>query len=137
MAEYAISTTVPATFGATLDRVRRALAEQGFGILTEIDFAATMKAKQDVDMPPMVILGACNPRLAHRALTAEDSIGVLLPCNVVVRAVDDQRTLVKAVDPEMMTTATGNPDLAPIAAEARARLAAALRDVATTAERSV
>ena len=133
MADYAITTTVPAPFGTTLDRVRRALAEQGFGVLTEIDVAATMKAKLDIDMPPQLIIGACNPPLAHRALTAETSIGVLLPCNVVVRAVDDQRTLVEAVDPEVMITATGNPRLAPVAAEARSRLAEALRDVTATA----
>ena len=134
MADYAITTTVRATFGETLDRVRRALAEQGFGVLTEIDVAATMKAKLDIDMPPQLIIGACNPPLAYRALAAETSIGVLLPCNVVVRAVDDQHTLAEAVDPEVMITATGNPRLAPVAAEARTRLADALRVVAAAVD---
>ena len=89
MTTYALSITLDAGFADTVERTRAALAEQGFGVLTEIDVAATMKAKLDVDMAPHLILGACNPPLAHQALLAEPSIGLLLPCNVVVRTLDD------------------------------------------------
>jgi uncharacterized protein (DUF302 family) len=115
MSDYGIDTTVDADFPTTLAAARAALSEQGFGVLTEIDVAATMKAKLDVDTDPYVILGACNPPLAHQALTAEPSIGLLLPCNVVVRATGDRRTVVSAVDPETMVTSTGNPALQPVA----------------------
>jgi uncharacterized protein (DUF302 family) len=126
MSDYGIDTTVDADFPTTLAAARAALSEQGFGVLTEIDVAATMKAKLDVDTDPYVILGACNPPLAHQALTAEPSIGLLLPCNVVVRAAGDRRTVVSAVDPETMVTSTGNPALQPVAEQARQRLVAAL-----------
>ena len=123
---YALSTTVDKPFAVTLEATRSALGEQGFGILTEIDLAATLKAKLDVDIPAQVILGACRPPLAHAAIQAEPSIGLLLPCNVVVRAVDDDTTLVEAMDPEVMVTMTHNENLAPVAAEAGKRLTAAL-----------
>ena len=87
---YALTTTVRQPYERTLAATRAALAEQGFGILTEIDIRATMKAKLDVDVAPQVILGACRPPLAHAALQVEPSVGLLLPCNVVVRAVDGQ-----------------------------------------------
>ena len=125
-AEYGISTTVAAGFADTVDRTRVALADQGFGVLTEIDVAATMKAKLDVDLSPHLILGACNPPLAHRALTIEPSLGLLLPCNVVVRALDDDHTLVEAMDPDLMVGVTGRPELKSIAEEARRRLVDAL-----------
>jgi uncharacterized protein (DUF302 family) len=96
------------------------------GILTETDVAATMKAKLDVEMPPYLILGACNPPVAHQAIEIDASIGLLLPCNVVVRALDERRTLVEVMDPNVMVTATGNTDLAPVAEQARTRLTAAL-----------
>ncbi len=123
---YALSTTVHRPFNATLDAVRGALADQGFGILTEIDLAATLKAKLDVDISPQVILGACRPPLAHAALQAEPSVGLLLPCNVVVRALDADTTLVEAMDPDIMVSLTGNEQLTDVAAQARALLTSAL-----------
>ena len=126
---YALSATVSQPFAATLDAVRTALSEQGFGVLTEIDLAATLKAKIDAEIPPQVILGACRPPLAHAAVLAEPSIGLLLPCNVVVRALEEDRTVVEAMDPQVMVTLTGNEELAGIAHEARQRLAAALDEL--------
>jgi len=123
---YAIAVTVYRRFGGTLAATRDALAAQGFGVLTEIDMQATLKAKLGVDIAPQVILGACRPTLAHAALQAEPSIGVLLPCNVVVRAVDGDRTRVEAIDPDIMISVTGNPDLQAVATEARTRLTTAL-----------
>lgn len=123
---YALSTTVDQPFDQTLEAARAALAEQGFGVLTEIDLKATLKTKLDVDIAPQVILGACRPPLAHAAVLAEPSIGLLLPCNVVVRAVDEGRTLVEAMDPAVMVTVTGNENLTEVAADARYRLTAAL-----------
>jgi uncharacterized protein (DUF302 family) len=105
--------------------VRAALATQGFGILTEFDLAATLKAKLDVDVPRHVVLGACNPPLAHAALQAEPSIGLLLPCNVVVRD-DDGRVTVEALDPAVMVQVTDNEGLRTVADDASARLRAAL-----------
>lgn len=123
---YGRAVVVPRAFAATIDATRDALAEQGFGVLTEIDMAATMKAKLDVDLPPQVILGACNPPIAHRALQVEESIGLLLPCNVVVRAVDEQSTSVSVLDPQVMVAVTDNPALAEVADEAAGRIDAAL-----------
>jgi len=96
MPDYGISITLEAGFSDSVARTRAALAEQGFGVLTEIDVAATLKAKLDEDMTPYLILGACNPALAHQALSIEPAIGLLLPCNVVVRAIDESHTLVEA-----------------------------------------
>jgi uncharacterized protein (DUF302 family) len=129
---YALTATVDAPFDATLDATRAALAEHGFGVLSEIDLAGTLKAKIDADIPAQVILGACRPPLAHAALQAEPSIGLLLPCNVVVRAIDDATTLVEAMDPEVMVTLTHNEDLADVANDARNRLTAALAGLSTT-----
>lgn len=126
---YNISITLDDTFDTALARVREALAAQGFGVLTEIDMAATLKQKLDVDVAPQVILGACNPPLAHRALQAEESIGSLLPCNVVVRAVEGGASVVEALDPQMMVGVTGNEELAGVADEAAARIRAALRSL--------
>jgi uncharacterized protein (DUF302 family) len=123
---YALSATVTQAFAPTLEATRAALADQGFGVLTEIDLAATLKAKIDVDIAPQVILGACRPPLAHAALSAEPSIGLLLPCNVVVRSVDDETTLVEAMDPEVMVTLTDNAELGGVADDARQKLTAAL-----------
>ena len=123
---YALSTTVDQPYAATVERVRDALAEQGFGVLTEIDLQATMKAKLDADIPPQVILGACRPPLAHAALQAEPSIGLLLPCNVVVRALDEKTTAVEAVDPQTMVAMTDNAALQLVSDEATTRLRAAL-----------
>ncbi|MCQ4199053.1 DUF302 domain-containing protein [Streptomyces coelicoflavus] len=105
--------------------VRQALADQGFGVLTEIDVQATLKAKLDEDMEPYLILGACNPPLAHRALEADRSVGLLLPCNVVVRG-DGDRVVVEAIDPGTMVTLTGVDAMTPVAEEAGRRLDAAL-----------
>jgi uncharacterized protein (DUF302 family) len=131
MTNYALTITMNTSYADAVDRTRAALAEQGFGVLTEIDVAATMKTKLDIDIAPHLILGACNPPLAHVALTVEPSIGLLLPCNVVVRSIDDQHTLVEAMDPAVMVTATGNPGLADVAAQARQRLSAALATLTT------
>ncbi|MFJ5830618.1 DUF302 domain-containing protein [Streptomyces sp. NPDC093089] len=117
------------TFEATVEAVRRALAEQGFGILTEIDVQATLKAKLDHDMEPYLILGACNPPLARQALDADRSVGLLLPCNVVVRTDGDQ-VIVQAIDPSTMVALTGVDAMAPVADEATRRLDAALASLA-------
>jgi uncharacterized protein (DUF302 family) len=127
MPDYGMSVTLTAGFDDAVARTREALAEQGFGVLTEIDVAATMKTKLDVDLAPYLILGACNPPLAHRAITAEASIGLLLPCNVVVRSIDADTTLVEAMDPEVMVKLTDHPDVRVVADEAKTRLTAALR----------
>ena len=126
---YAIAVTVHRSFGDTLTATREALAAQGFGVLTEIDMQATLQAKLDVDIAPQVILGACRPPLAHAALQTEPSIGLLLPCNVVVRQVDDDRVRVETIDPDIMVSVTGNPDLLAVATEARTRLTAALHSL--------
>ena len=123
---YALTTTVDGTFEQTLEATREALVRQGFGVLTEIDLRATLKSKLDVDVAPQVILGACRPPLAYAALQAEPSIGLLLPCNVVVRSVDENSTLVEAMDPSVMVDLTGNHDLVAVADDARTRLTAAL-----------
>ena len=101
---------------------------QGFGVLTEIDVQATLKEKLGEDMEPYLILGACNPPLAHRALAVDRRIGLLLPCNVVVRAERDS-TIVEALDPQIMVGFTGLPELAPVADEAATRLTAALESL--------
>ena len=126
---YGTAVTVDRPYAEVVAQVREALREQGFGVLTEIDVQATMREKLNEETDPYLILGACNPALAHRALTTDRSIGVLLPCNVVVR-VDDGRTVVEALDPDVMVTFTGKPELEPVATEAKARLAAALESVA-------
>ena len=109
----------------TIGRVKDALKDQGFGVLTEIDVRQTLKDKLDVDIEPQVILGACNPQLAHRALEIDPRVAALLPCNVVVRT-ENGRTLVEALDPKLIAEIPGNPALAPIAEEAAQRIQAAL-----------
>ncbi|HVS84193.1 MAG TPA: DUF302 domain-containing protein [Gaiellaceae bacterium] len=121
MAAFAISRTTPLAFDDALARAREALAAEGFGVLCEIDVQATLKAKLGEELEPYTILGACNPPLAHRALGAEPSLGVLLPCNVVVR-VERGETHVEAVDAEAMLGLVGSAELAPVAADVRARL---------------
>ncbi|MGD8151218.1 DUF302 domain-containing protein [Ornithinimicrobium sp. Y1694] len=129
---YALSTTVGRPFADVLDATRTALADQGFGVLTEIDLAATLKSKIGAEIPDQVILGACQSVLAHTAIQAEPSIGLLLPCNVVVRSVDDTTTVVEAMDPDVMVTMTRNDDLAGVAADARERLSTALGSISAT-----
>ena len=123
---YALSVTVDQSFETTVQATRAALAKEGFGVLTEIDLQSTLKSKIDADIAPQVILGVCRPPLALEALEAETSIGLLLPCNVVVRAVDGDQTVVEALDPAVMVTLTGNDNLGKVAEDARTRLAAAL-----------
>ncbi len=123
---YTLTASVERPFDETLTATRAALADQGFGILTEIDLAATLREKIGADIPPQVILGACRPPLAHAATQAEPSIGVLLPCNVVVRAGEGGTTLVEAMDPDAMVTVTGNAGLQDVATDAGRRLRAAL-----------
>ncbi len=108
-----------------IPKVKEALATQGFGVLTEIDVAATLEKKIDVDHPPYIILGACNPPIAHQALTEEPAIGLLLPCNVVVAEADDGVT-VAAIDPKAMFQVVGRDDIAPLADLVHGKLSAAL-----------
>ncbi|MBW8801135.1 MAG: DUF302 domain-containing protein [Streptomyces sp.] len=123
--EYGTGIRLHTGFDDAVARVRDALKDQGFGVLTEIDVQATLKEKLGEDMESYLILGACNPPLAHRALGVDRRIGLLLPCNVVVRA-DDDTTIVEALDPQIMVGLTGRPELAPVADEAATRLTAAL-----------
>jgi uncharacterized protein (DUF302 family) len=119
---YAISRTLDLPFEEADRRVRAALADEGFGVLTEIDVSATLKEKLDVDFPSYSILGACNPPLAHQALQAEPDIGLLLPCNVVIRARSDGQTVVEALDPVQQLALAEAPALAAFAEDVRARM---------------
>lgn len=127
MPKYTLTVTVPGTPAEVEERVRGALAEEGFGVLTEIDVQATLKAKLDVDLEPYKILGACNPPLAHKAIQRDPDVGALLPCNVVVRGSDGE-TVVQAIDPEAMLGVADGLD--EIAGDVRERLERALRRVA-------
>ena len=124
----AISTKLRTSFDDAVERTRKALSEQGFGVLTEIDFKATLKAKLDVDMEDYVILGACNPGLANRAVNVDRQIGLLLPCNVVVRSdPDDAGTvIVDAMDPQIMVQVADLPGIREVADDAAAKLRAAI-----------
>jgi uncharacterized protein (DUF302 family) len=124
----ALSTTLHTSFDDAVTRTRKALAEQQFGVLTEIDVKATLKAKLGEDMENYLILGACNPTLAHRAIGVNSQIGVLLPCNVVVRTdpADASSVLVEAMNPQMLVDVTDEAELAPIAKEVSSRLQAAI-----------
>lgn len=125
--DYTISTTVALPFAQTIEAVRGALAGQGFGVLTEIDLQATLKRKLDVYVVPQVILGTCRPQLAYQALSIEPSIAAVLPCNVVVRAVDEVSTVVEAFNPDAMLGLAGDSDaLRLVAADAKERLGAAI-----------
>ncbi len=121
MNDYGLKTHVPHGLEEAERITREELAKEGFGILTEIDVAATLKTKLGIDVAPYRILGACNPSLAAQALEAERDIGLLLPCNVVVYS-EGGGTVVAALDPGVMVAQTGNPDLDPVAKEATARL---------------
>ena len=120
---YTLSATTELSFGEAADRVREELKTEGFGVLCEIDVQATMKEKLGVDGEPYLILGACNPPLAHQALTADPDLGTLLPCNVVFYRLAGE-THISAIDAERMLSIVDNDELAPVAAEVRRRLAA-------------
>lgn len=125
---YGIRRDTTFTYDEAVARVRTALQRQGFGVLTEIDVAATMEAKLGLTMAPYVILGACNPSLAHRALTAEPEVGLLLPCNVVVRQ-EGENTIVEAMDPEAALGLVKNDEVRAVALEAKQRLTMALESL--------
>jgi len=125
MSNYTITTTLNQPYAAAVEAVRVALADQGFGVLTEIDLKATLKDKLDVDIEPQIILGACRPPLAYEAIQAEPSIAAVLPCNVVVRSVDENTTMVEAFDPDAMMGLADNAALNKLAADAKQRLNAA------------
>jgi uncharacterized protein (DUF302 family) len=120
---YTLSTTTELPFADAVARVREELADAGFGVLCEIDVQATLKEKLGAEREPYLILGACNPPLAHAALEAEPELGVLLPCNVIVYQQHEQ-THIAAIDAEQLLSLVGNAELAPTAAEVRRRLAA-------------
>ena len=126
MGTYTLDATIARPYAEVLAATRAALADQGFGILTEIDLAATLKSKLDVDLLPQVILGACRPALAYEALQADPSIAAVLPCNVVVRAVDESTTIVEAFNPDAMMGLADNAALDTVAADAKQRLTTAL-----------
>ncbi len=124
----ALTTALHTSFDDAVGRTREALGEQGFGVLTEIDVKATLKAKLNEDMEDYLILGACNPPLAHRAVNVDRQIGLLLPCNVVVR-VDPEvegTVLVEAMDPQVLVDVTGEAELRPVADEVATKLQAAI-----------
>ena len=123
---YTFGKTVTMPFDRTDERTTEALAAEGFGVLTEIDVAATLKKKLGETIPPYRILGACNPQFAHRALSADPRIGALLPCNVVVREEASGVVHVEFMDPDAVLGLVGRPEVAPIAAEVRAKLQRAL-----------
>jgi len=128
MSSYTLSATVALPYDEAVVATRAALAGQGFGVLTPIDLAATLKTKLDVDVPRQVILGACRPPLAYAALQIDSSVAAMLPCNVVVRSLDAESCLVEAFDPAVMTQLV--PGLEQVAAEAERRLTAALAALA-------
>jgi uncharacterized protein (DUF302 family) len=128
VAEIAMTKRVRSPYAETVERVKAALKEEGFGVLTEVDVKATLREKLDVEFRDYLIIGACNPPLAHRALQADLSVGTLLPCNVVVYD-DGGETVVSVFDPEVGMAVAGSPALVPIAQEAKARLSRALERV--------
>ena len=123
---YYLSRRLTGTFDAVVERVIDALGHEGFGVLTDIDVQATLKKKLNADVPKYRILGACNPTLAHRALQTENKLGVMLPCNVIVREADAGAIEVASVDPVSAMERVGNPELAPVAEEVREKLQRAL-----------
>ena len=135
----ALSTTLQTSFDEAVERTREALAQEGFGVLTEIDMKATLKEKLGEDMEDYLILGACNPPLAHRAVSLDRQIGLLLPCNVVVRAdpTDKKTVIVDVMNPRLLFEISGEPALEGIADEVSAKLQAAIDSLAATPETSV
>lgn len=127
--KYTFGKTTPLTHDEAVVRVTEELAKEGFGVLTEIDVAATMKKKLGLEMPPYRILGACNPQFAHHALEVEPQIGALLPCNVVVRSDTAGATVVEVMDPAAVLSLVGRTEIETIAAEVRSRLERVLKAV--------
>ena len=129
---YGFTRTLPGmSYGDAIPAVKEALANEGFGVLTEIDVKATLKKKINVDFRPYIILGACNPNLAHQALSFEAGLGLLLPCNVVVTTNDDGEAVVSAVDPKKMFEVVNNDGLLPVAEQVRKKLRAVLSSIKT------
>jgi uncharacterized protein (DUF302 family) len=128
----AISTTLHTSFADAVEQTRKALAEQGFGVLTEIDMKATLKAKLGEDMEEYLILGACNPPLAHRAVNVDRQIGLLLPCNVIVRAdpTDENAVTVDAINPQIMAQLVDQPGMHDVADDVTTKLQAAIESLA-------
>ncbi|MFQ6612753.1 MAG: DUF302 domain-containing protein [Fidelibacterota bacterium] len=120
--EYTFNTRLSASFDEAVEKVREELSREGFGVLTEIDVQATLKKKLDVDFKKYLILGACNPPFAYKALLAEEKIGAMLPCNVIVIEHSEGEVEVAAVDPVASMQAVDNPGLAPVAEEVQAKL---------------
>ncbi len=123
--DFTLRIELDISYDDAIPLVKDALKAQGFGVLTEIDVRQTLKEKLDIDIEPQIILGACNPQLAHRALQIDPRVAALLPCNVVVRT-EQGRTLIDALDPKIIAEVPDNPELAPIAEEAGQRIQAAL-----------
>jgi uncharacterized protein (DUF302 family) len=128
---YTLTATTERRFRDAVERVRDELKTEGFGVLCEIDVQATLREKLGVEQEPYLILGACNPPLAHRALAAEPELGTLLPCNVVVYQRDGE-THISAIDAERMLSIVGNDELVPVAAQVRDKLAAVVERACTT-----
>lgn len=126
---YYFAKTINATFDETIEKVTKILQSKGFGVLTEIDVKATLKKKLDVDFQPYMILGACNPPFAYKALQAENKIGAMLPCNVVVQDVGNGQVEVAAIDPAASMQAVENPALEDIAGEVRSMLQAVIDEL--------
>ncbi|MDQ6524570.1 DUF302 domain-containing protein [Nocardioides sp. LHD-245] len=120
--DFTLSTTLAASYDDTVARIRDLLGDAGFGVLTEIDIRATLRARLGVEVPAQLILGACRPQLAHRALEVEPRVAALMPCNVVVADAGEGRTRVDVMDPGLLASLVPDPELAEVAADARARL---------------
>ena len=116
-------------FASIVERTRSALADKGFGVLTEIDVKSTLKKKLDVDVPDYLILGACNPAMAHKAMEIEPRVGAMLPCNVIIRSVGDDEVEVSAIDPQASMQAIENADLKKVAGEVRGLLQAVVANI--------